>query len=195
MRVTYLLFNKHLLSLLFTVALFFSSMAVQSQTLNDGWQQELSKALNEFANCPSGDPAACNKFIGQSLNTVYKVNDFYSEKLGRYLFPHEIASFVGESDQWTLLGHAYEADALSEAQQYANQKKAAIAVYKSETGQGHMVLILPGDLQPSGSWGMKVPNTASFVLGDPQKSYISKGLSYGFRKNLIKDVLIYARKY
>lgn len=166
------------------------------QSLNDGWKEELNKSLNEFVNCQTaGDISLCNKFIGQSLNTVYKVNDFYSEKLGRYLFPHEIASFVSENANWTLLGHAYEPDALTEAQKYANEKKAAIAVYKSENGQGHMVLIVPGDLQPSGSWGIKVPNTASFFLGEAEKSYISKGLSYGFKKNLIKDVLIYARKY
>ncbi|ELR73314.1 hypothetical protein C900_04166 [Fulvivirga imtechensis AK7] len=175
------------------MALIFFASDVFSQAINDGWEQELNKSLTEFTNCEN--VALCNAFIGQSLKTVYNINDFYSEKLGRYLFPHEIASFVGESDRWTLLGHAYEPDALSEAQKYANEKKAAIAVYKSDNGQGHMALILPGDLIPSGSWGVKVPNTASFFIGEPEKSYISKGLSYGFKKNLIKDVLIYARKY
>ena len=196
MKPVYQNFNKCFIKASTTMALIFFASNIFGQAINEGWEQELNKSLTEFVNCEtSKNVTLCNTFIGQSLKTVYQVNDFYSESLGRYLFPHEIASFVSKSDKWTLLGHAYEPDALSEAQKYANEKKAAVAVYKSADGQGHMVLILPGDLIPSGSWGIKVPNTASFFLGEPEKSYISKGLSYGFKKNLIKDVLIYARKY
>ena len=107
----------------------------------------------------------------------------------------EIASFVGESNQWTMLGHGYEQKALAEAQTNANAKKAVIAVYMNEAGAGHVALILPGDLQPSGSWGLNVPNSASFLLMEPQRSYVGKSLSYAFAKNHLRDVVIYTRNY
>ena len=110
-------------------------------------------------------------------------------------FPNEIADAVKGGGNWELLGHAYDKDALNKAQDYANSKKATIAVYKSSTGQGHVAVILPGDLQASGSWGIKVPNSASFFLGNRQRSYIGKGLSYAFTKDMLKDVVVYGRKY
>lgn len=107
----------------------------------------------------------------------------------------EIAEYLESSSQWTLLGHAYEQEALNKAQNYANTRKAAVAVYLNEEGLGHVSFILPGDMNPSGSWGFNVPNSASFFMSTPQKSYVDKGLSYAFDRSLIKDVLIYGRNY
>ncbi|UII34721.1 hypothetical protein LVD17_12970 [Fulvivirga ulvae] len=192
--------NKHLkpgLTNAIFITLFLSSFTLSfGQTVNSNWQQELSQSLEAFIGCESsGGNNQCYKYLGQSVNTVYKVNDFYSKESGRYMFPNEIADFVSNGGKWEIIGHAYDKDALNKAQDYANSKKATIAVYKAADGQGHVALILPGDLQASGSWGIKVPNSASFFLSDYQKSYIGKGLSYAFTKDMLKDVVVYGRKY
>jgi hypothetical protein len=166
--------------------------SAHAQTLNPNWKQDLSAALQKFIDCreTSTDQAACNNFQGK---LVYKVNDFYSEKSGRYMTSNEIAKFLKESDRWNTLGPVYEQSTLNKAQEYANNKKAVVAVYQNASGIGHVVLITPGSLQPSGSWGLSVPNVASFFAPQPERSFIEKGLSFAFNKNLIKDVTIYVR--
>lgn len=178
----------------FIILFIFAFSTSFGQKITKSWEQDLSSSVEQFVNCqmPSQD---CFKFIGASVKNIYQINDFYSTQLDRYMLPNEIADFVTTNKQWQLLGHAYDKDALAAAQDHANANKATVAIYKSENGQGHVAIILPGDLQASGSWGIKVPNTASFFLNEPEKSYVNKGLSYAFKKNLIKDVLIYGRSY
>jgi hypothetical protein len=91
------------------------------------------------------------------------------------------------------LGKAYEQAVLNSAQEMANNHRAVIAVYEGPGGEvKHIALILPGALHFSGSWGFSVPNSASFFLTAPEKSYMDKGLSYAFTKNMVKDVTLYA---
>lgn len=169
-----------------------------SQTLNSNWNQDLQGVLQQFVNCKNPDPNSfnpCNKFVGNALEQVYGINDFYSTKSGRYMMAHEISDFLKESGKWTFLGHAYEQKALTEAQNLANAKNAVVAVYVNADNMGHVALILPGELRASGSWGFNVPNSASFFLSEPENSYVSKGLSYAFGRDLIRYVLLYARNY
>lgn len=182
----------------FTVLFFFILSVSGAQTINTNWKQDLSKDMVEFKACDNSSYSGvnpCNKFIGMSLATVYQVNDFYSARDKRHMLVGEIAGFLKSSEQWTLLGFAYDQKALNSAQQYANSNKAVVAVYLNEEGLGHMSLITPGDLMPSGTWGFRVPNSVSFSVIHPEKSYIDKGLSYAFEKQHIKHVLIYGRNY
>jgi len=168
------------------------------QSLNNNWKQDLTKELELMKACddsPTTGVSPCNKFMGEALKTVYKVDDFYSKNLGRYMLTAEIAAFLKNSNKWTLLGHGYEQKALNEAQNYANNKKAAIAIYVNEEGLGHVAIIAPGDLRLSGTWGFQVPNSVSFFPADKGKSYINKSLSYAFAGNQIRGVLIYGRNY
>ena len=168
-----------------------------SQGLNENWRRDLSASLEKFRQCTqtTGEKHQCSGFIGESIANVYKTNAFYSEKMSRYLHINEIPKSAVENGPWTSLGHAYDQKVLEEAQKQANAHKAVIAVYITESGIGHIALILPGKLQYSGSWGFHVPNAASFVFNDSEKSFVDKGLSYAFSKNMIKDVTLYARKY
>ena len=144
----------------------------------------------------SSDTYPCSTFITESVAKVYKLDGaLYSEKSKRYLQLKEVSQQLTESGQWSVLGHAYDQKALTEAQSLANAKKAVIAVYATADGVAHVAVILPGELQYSGTWGFQVPNSASFVLNDPSKSYVGKGLSYAFARNMIKDVTLYSRKY
>jgi hypothetical protein len=168
------------------------------QKLNTGWQDELTVELKEFLNCENttaNGVNACNPFIGKTLKTVYEIDDFYAKEAGRYMLVSEIENHLEKSGKWTLLGKAYDQKALAEAQKRANAKNAVVAIYTNDEDLGLVSYILPGELKQSGSWGFEVPNSASFIISEPEKSYVNKGLSYGFKRNLIKDVRIYARNY
>jgi hypothetical protein len=183
------------LSLSFTMLLLCS--ASFGQSLNENWKKDLMASLEQFINCTNstGEKYQCSGFIGESIAKVYKTNAFFSEKLSRFLRINEITKSLVENDQWTPLGHAYDQQVLVEAQNQANARKAVIAVYTTTNGIGHIAVILPGKLQYSGSWGFNVPNAASFVYNDTGKSFVDKGLSYAFSKSMIKDVVLYSRKY
>ncbi len=181
---------------IFTVALC-CTLSSYGQSLNENWEQDLANSMTQFMNCAttSPDKSQCSSFISESLVKVYKVNAFYSDKLKRHLQIYEISKSMIDGGSWTLLGYAYDQKALNEAQKCANANKAVIAVYTTASGGKHIALILPGKLDYSGSWGFNVPNSASFFFDDPAKSYVGKGLSYAFAKNMIKDVALYCRKY
>jgi len=167
---------------------------VFAQNLNQNWNEELTNELAAFKQCKPGDEDPCSNSIGESFNIVYKVKDFYSSASGRYMTGTEIDNFLQSSSQWTKLGIGYDQAVLTKAQELANSKKAVLAVYMGEDNLGHVSIILPGELTTSGSWGLKVPNSASFFMNSPQRSYVNKALSYAFTRNMIKDVVLYSRK-
>ncbi len=59
----------------FVVLLVMVMSETHGQSLNPNWNTELKGSLQEFMGCSDG-PQVCSKFLGKSLNTVYKVNDF-----------------------------------------------------------------------------------------------------------------------
>ncbi|MEL7004819.1 MAG: hypothetical protein AAFN93_19085 [Bacteroidota bacterium] len=181
----------------FSLIFIFFALHTTAQSINQNWKKDLEASLVEFKNCEKsgGNGNPCARFMGQSLKTVYKVDDFYSKEVNRYLYVSEISKYLQESGQWTNIGHAYEQNALNKAQENANANIATVAVYLHTSGVGHVVVILPGSLHSSGSWGFQVPNTSSFFAAAPDRSFVNKGLSYAFTKGLMKDVVLYSRKY
>lgn len=172
--------------------------ALSAQSLNPNWKKDLTASLEEFKGCApnnTGTPTNCTKLQGETLNTVYKVNDFFSQKAGRYMTVSELAGFLKQNGSWTALGPAYLQETLTQAQQAANENKAVVAVYQNASAVGHVALILPGELEASGSWGLNVPSTASFFLPEPGRSFVGKGLSFAFTKIMLKDITFYVRKY
>jgi hypothetical protein len=186
---------KNSLLPIFTGIVTFISSVAYGQGINNTWKTEMNSSLEQFFNCQntSVGKSECIQYMGESLKKIYKVNDFYSTKSGRYMSATEISSFLKESDKWKLIGPSYEQKTLATAQELANSGKAVVAVYMNSTGIGHMVVITPGQLQQSGSWGLNVPNVVSFFPSQPDKSFVDKGLSFAFGKNLMKDIRIYGR--
>jgi hypothetical protein len=180
---------------LLTLAYSVAAPRALAQGINNNWRQELNDALDDFKGCQKSAGDDCVQYTGRALQMVYRINDFYSRDQARYLTISEIADFLSTTNTWDLLGHSYEQQTLNDAQERANKNHAVVAVYTNKEGLGHVVLVTPGKLQPSGSWGLSVPNAASFFVTQPEKSFVDKGLSFAFGKNLMKDVLIYARKY
>lgn len=175
---------------------FFFISLVSAQQPNKNWQRDLNLALEQFQTCEQDNASGispCNKFIGGALKIVYQVDDFYSKAMGRHMLVSEIAAFLQNNGNWTLLGKGYEQQALAKAQEQANAGKAVVAIYLNQEGLGHLSIILPGELKQSGTWGFQVPNSASFFMNDPTKSYVSKGLSYAYERPLLNGVMIYAR--
>jgi len=164
------------------------------QTSNKKWKEDLNSTLEEFQSCATSksDKAPCSSFIAESINVVYPLNGVYLDASASAV-PLLMSSHK-QNAQWTILGKAYEQDALARAQDLANDQRAVIAVYQLPGGDVlHMALILPGNLSFSGSWGFSVPNSASFFLATPEKSFVGKGLSYSFAKSMIKDVTLFVR--
>ena len=175
-----------------------SHASICAQGINKNWNAELDQAIAQFKGCENTTKAgvhSCNKYIGRTLKLIYQLNDFYSKSEGRYRLAGEIHDYVQNSPQWTYLGKGYEQEALTKAQQRANEKKAVVAVYRDASGEGHVAYILPGDLRLSGSWRLRVPNSAALFIQEPERSYSNKGLSYSFPRNLIPSVSLYERKY
>jgi hypothetical protein len=180
---------------IFFLCLMLASVAVQAQQINNNWNNELNKSLGSFADC-SGQVGSteCLSYAGASLKTVYQLDDFYSESLGRYLLINEIYDLLEKNENWKLLGKGYEQEALTACQELANQNKAVVAVMKGEE-YGHMALILPGDLKYSGTWNLNVPNSASFFTHQVDDSFVGKKLSYAFTPRDMGYVKLYARQY
>lgn len=183
---------------IFTVVFSLYFSVSYGQRINSRWEQDLNKELEQFKACDTTlikGMNPCNIYVGQALKTVYQIDDFYMKEQGRYMLISEMSEYLKSNKNWKFLGHGYEQKALSEAQDFANAKKAVVAIYLNPEGIGHLSIITPGELKTSGLWGFMVPNSASFFLVSPEKSYINKGLSYAFSKNLIREVLIYGRSY
>lgn len=183
-------------SVYLTIAIITLCSSAFSQTVNQNWRKDLAESFEQFMACTGSrsEKYQCSSFIGESIAKVYKTNAFFSDKLSRFLHITEISKSIVENGEWNQIGYAYDQKALDKAQDHANANKAVIAVYMTPAGVGHIALILPGKLQYSGSWGFNVPNAASFFFNDSEKSFVDKGLSYAFSKNMIKDVILYARK-
>jgi len=174
-----------------TLFLSFSPTPIQQ----DDWQHDVQLMLGEFLTCggPTPPNTPCNMFLARALKRVYNITDFDRPK-GGYLTANEMADYVlAHTDQWTSLGDAGTQQALDQAQGYANLKKAVIAVFKNPSCVGHVALIVPGKVAYSGNWQLKCPNSASFFLDRPDKSYISKHLGYAFQTP--DNVIIYGRNY
>lgn len=168
-----------------------------AQKIDRNWKSKLDESVTQFKDCKNTVEAgvsSCNKYIGETLQSLYHLSDFYSTERGRYMLAGEIHNYVQNSARWIYLGKGYEQKALTKAQQRANERKAVVAVYRNAAAEGHVAYILPGELQASGSWNLQVPNSAAYFIDQPERSYSQKGLSYSFSRNLLVSVDLYVKK-
>lgn len=193
------LFNAHETNFGFarfcvTIVMLLAFSVSHGQTLSKTWKEDLASSLEEFLKCTATetDRTMCASYIEKSLAAVYKLDALNLEASNNPTPASSLSNAKG--NHWSILGKGYEQGALESAQTFANENKAVIAVYKAPGGGiKHVALILPGNLQYSCTWGFNVPNSASFFITTPEKSYIGKGLSYAFAKNMIKDVTLFVR--
>jgi hypothetical protein len=162
------------------------------------WEKEMNSLLYQYLSCkdPIDDISPCNLFLARSLKTVYGIADFDSPgKNPPCMTANQVATFVSQNPKiWTMLGIATNQETLNSAAGYSKRKKPVIAVLEGHP-HGHVALILPGELVKSESWGLYVPNSASFFLNNPKKSYVGEPLSKAFTLKDAADVRIYGRNY
>ena len=130
----------------------------------------------------------CNYFTAEAICRFYEIEDF--KKGEHYVSYREIKDVVTlNGGTWEPIGVATKQEDLDKAQKNANDTKATIAFDPTKTN--HVAIILPGEMSKSGSWGLDVPNSASFFIHKPE-SYINKGLSYSFSSP--EGIILYTKK-
>ena len=137
----------------------------------------LDGAVQEFIACQAkgGGYGTCRDFTAKALEHVYGVKDFSNG--GKYSDPNAIAKAVSISCEH--LGSVSDLAALKKAQEQANCGHAVVAVMSAADG-GHVAIILPGPLSHSAGWKLDTPNSASFFMHKPDKSFAGKPLAYSF---------------
>ena len=135
------------------------------------------------------DAAACNWFVGRGLKLAYGISDYTPDGVG-WKSANQIAADVAQSNKWTLIGSADSADTLHAAAKAAADGKAVLAIEPGNPN-GHVAFVLAGPLTDSGAWHAKAPNSASFFIGKPAKTYVGCKLSYAFQAPV--GVKIYKR--
>lgn len=162
------------------------------------WKPHIDWMLGELMACSQSDPAndqsPCNRFVGKALERVWGLSDFRNG--AEYLTANDIAAYLSiNTKNWRFMGTASNQDALASSQAYANDSVPVVAVMAA-TPEGHVALIIPGELTYSAKWQTKVPNSANFShkhASDPLLTYVGKRLSYAFTADVRTDVKLYSR--
>lgn len=159
------------------------------------WEETLNQTLQDFKTCMSTEnKTVCQTYTASAIKQVYSINDFYQAATKSDMAPIEIQQFITTSSKWKKLGQAFEPEVLSKAQELCNAGKPVLVILKGDSpADAHVSLVLPGDLQMSGSWGMRVPNVAAFFTHNPANSFVNKSISYAYTKGMILQLEVYAR--
>lgn len=162
---------------------------------NTVWAEAMDWARSRLADCKAlADrefAVPCEGFTAEALAQVYAIDDFL--RSDGHLTGRQILENLQRAESgWILLGSAAEQDALETAQARANDSLPVIAAYAGGW-RGHAALILPGSGYPSQTWGLRVPNSASFFASRAARSYVGKSLSFAFGKDIKDRVMIYYR--
>lgn len=150
----------------------------------------LEKLSDDYYSCRKNatKKSDCRSFTSEAICRFYSIEDF--KQGGEYIdyikIKDEITSFVG----WELIGPATDQKVLDQAQKNANNHVATVA-WDSSKDYGHIAIILPGQQQKSGKWGLEAPNSASFFR-HKQECYFDKPLSYSYTSP--KNIMLYSRK-
>ncbi len=130
----------------------------------------------------------CNHFTAEAICRFYEIDDFKTE--GGYVSYRDIKDLVTlNGGAWKPIGVATNQEDLDLAQENANNAKATIAF--DPTKSNHVSIILPGNKQKSGSWGLEAPNSASYFV-HKQECYFNKGLSYSYSSP--EGIILYTKK-
>ncbi|WP_420574675.1 hypothetical protein [Kordia sp.] len=165
---------------------------VESGNLSTDKEQFLATTIAYFKNCKANSTNRndCRNSITKMISEFYAINDF-KNKDGDYVIYDSIQPIIKKSDTWVKLGNASDQEALNKAQEAANNGNATIAIDVSQS-YGQVAMIIPGKLTNSGSWKLKVPNTAALVNYSADKSFMNKSLSYAFKST--ENIVLFYKK-
>jgi len=151
------------------------------------WKGNVDKLVSDFSSCKGPE---CKSYVAKAIKAIYGINDFdAANKPGGMMDVNAVANYIKKDSKWKLLGDATSQDVLKQAQDAANNNKAVVAMMVSDNGADHIAIIAPGSLVACA--GMKYPNSVSFFINSPSKSYSGKPLAYSFRS--MDGIKVYAR--
>jgi len=131
----------------------------------------------------------CKYITPKAICEFYEIEEFKDDKTYvPYTDMHDI--ILGKFGTWVEIGNANDQSVLKTAQEYANNGQATVAVSLNGS-YGHVVIIVPGHLKTGKSWGLDVPNCASFFMVENLNSFASKPLNYAWRSS--DNIKIYTR--
>ncbi len=153
------------------------------------WEKSIDQVKSAFIECTKSS-SGCEAYTFQALEVVYPDQSSFD-----FTDNHSFYSTVKSANSWELLGAAYSQPVLSAAQKHANEGHAVVAIYLDKNDEPlHIAVILPGELQNSGSWGMLVPQAVSLPDFNPDNAFTRKPLSYAFEKRALLSLKIFALK-
>ena len=152
--------------------------------------------LGQFLQCeasgPLNDRSPCNTFASRGLESIYGVKDFKSSDTAHQTANQMWDTVTGSGSRWKRLGSIFDEQNNLCAQSMANAGWPVVALLKA-SGHGHVALVIPGEPQKSGSWGMLAANSASFFLDKPASAYLNKPLSSAFDPDSAKQAAFFFR--
>ena len=166
-------------------------LAVDSAKINRGGvvPEDLLESFN-YCRESAENTLQCKFFIAKAIEEYYGVSDFKVND--EYIDYEKIKDAVETSPQWTKLGAASDQNVLNAAQKNANEGKAVLAI-KTDEEYGHVVLILPGQLEKAPSWeGLSCPKVASFFMIPSLQPFVNRSIAYAWKNPT--GIFIYARK-
>ena len=168
-----------------------------------GINVELETRLGDAFRCFDSEAAGqqpdptekCNDFVADSVQREWALDHFWMEDKSRFMTVREMKSWLsieGSLNGWDFLGTANEAEVQAGAAERAGAGQAVVAIYHSGSARGHVALVLPGELQNSGTYGIPVARIAQTGLSNPTNSFVGCAFSYGLGKSKASETLIYA---
>lgn len=160
---------------------------------------EITQAVNYIKQTEPIPDYACNIYTATLLTKLYGVDQaLFQRKNGSWLSANEIAARASIDGKFNAIGPAFHQGNLDRASYLATIGKPVIAVYYSETGHGHISLLLPGlnagAASRSGSWDMWVPMITNYSLttsGECTSCFTEGKMSDAFSKEKAKATVLY----
>lgn len=137
----------------------------------------------------------CKNFVADSIQREWTLDHFWLEDKSRFMTVREMKSWLsieGTLNGWEFLGTANEASVHAGAAERAGAGQPVVAVYHSGSTRGQVALVLPGDLQNSGTYGIPVARIAQTGLNNSTNSFLGCAFSYGLGNTKASEALIYA---
>jgi hypothetical protein len=138
----------------------------------------IQTALGHLATCDADNRMTpCNEFFCKAIDAAYPspLNADFRRPNGGCLLANDIheallglaqgtkRSTAGPLGAWTLIGSAASEDVLERAQACANEGVLTVAS-SAGINHGHLAIIVPGQLQPSSTWGASIPMVAGELM-------------------------------
>lgn len=132
----------------------------------------------------------CRNEITKVISDIYGLPEFKTTKLN-YIIYDSIQPIIKRTKQWQNIGVATSQETLNKALEHTNNGGLSLIIDTSNS-YGHVVMILPGETQMSGSWALKLPKVLSLLNSNANKSFRDKSLSFAFKKS--HNLQVYIRE-